>query len=793
MINPSEKESHFSVSKSTLRIDSLMAKAIPLGGVFIIIIVFGIFAFIFSQILPLFQKANFKAKESFKLPNIPALILGVDEWSELPFIYDKNQEIHFFDIHKGEFISKESLAINHQKIVAHSYDSSSQTLCTISENGIFKVHQIEYKAQFSENLERKIHGSVSEIISGNFEISTQKILSISHRKNEDGLLVSIISQNKENSSLIIKTFEEGFTGLGEEKGAWTEMLSQTITYPLEKFDFHKFSTSQTLDSILIQESEGKILHFYKERDKFKLSQTIIPQNQDPFAKIDFILGGFSFIYSHPNQEQIAYSLIQTKKGPRYIQVKSFENLPEENLLFTYSQRNKSFLCAGEKTLSIRYYTTTDTRWSGELPFSIKLLALNKKGNSVLFLSKENTLEIYELKDPHPESSFSAFFQKIWYEGAKEPKWTWQSTGGSNEFEAKLSIIPLIFGSLKGTLYAMLFSIPIAISAAIYTSQFIHWRLKQWIKSTMEIMASIPSVVLGFLAALWLAPLIEPFIPSIILIALGIPLIIFISSILWNYAPVHWKNNINGWEWILLIPIILITGKILFELGPSFENLFFAVKEFQIIDVKQGIIETLKGTANAQKELLQLSKLHPEYVLTLRETGNIVADFRLWYSEEAGIGAFDQRNSLVVGFMMGIAVIPIIFTISEDTLSNVPNSLKSASMALGASPWQTTRRVVFPIALAGIFSAIMIGFGRAIGETIIVVMATGNTPVLDWNIFNGMRTLSANIAMELPEAPKSSTHYRTLFLGAFLLFLITFIANTFAEILRQRISKKFKAL
>ena len=114
--------------------------------------------------------------------------------------------------------------------------------------------------------------------------------------------------------------------------------------------------------------------------------------------------------------------------------------------------------------------------------------------------------------------------------------------------------------------------------------------------------------------------------------------------------------------------------------------------------------------------------------------------------------YDQRNCLVVGLAMGFAVIPIIFTIAEDSFTSVPQHLTAASLALGASRWQTAVRVVLPTASPGIFSAVMIGFGRAVGETMIVLMATGNTPVLDWSIFNGMRTLSANIAVEIPEAP-----------------------------------------
>ena len=143
--------------------------------------------------------------------------------------------------------------------------------------------------------------------------------------------------------------------------------------------------------------------------------------------------------------------------------------------------------------------------------------------------------------------------------------------------------------------------------------------------------------------------------------------------------------------------------------------------------------------------------------------------------------------------MGFAVIPIIFTISEDAFSSVPSSLTAASLALGASRWQTAVRVVLPTASPGIFSAVMVGFGRAVGETMIVLMATGNTPVMDWSIFNGIRTLSANIAVEIPEAPHGSTLYRTLFLAAAILFAMTFVVNTVAEIIRQRLRERYKAI
>jgi phosphate transport system permease protein len=161
----------------------------------------------------------------------------------------------------------------------------------------------------------------------------------------------------------------------------------------------------------------------------------------------------------------------------------------------------------------------------------------------------------------------------------------------------------------------------------------------------------------------------------------------------------------------------------------------------------------------------------------------------WDPRGTFVDTYVQRNALVVGFIMGFAIIPIIYTISDDALSAGPESLRAGSLGAGATQWQTALRIVVPTAMSGLFSAMMVGLGRAVGETMIVLMAAGNTPVMDLNIFNGFRTLSANIAVELPEAVINSTHYRMLFLAALSLFVITFVVNTVAELVRLRFRKR----
>jgi phosphate transport system permease protein len=273
----------------------------------------------------------------------------------------------------------------------------------------------------------------------------------------------------------------------------------------------------------------------------------------------------------------------------------------------------------------------------------------------------------------------------------------------------------------------------------------HPSLQRYVKPSVEIMAALPSVVLGFLAGLWLAPQIETVFPALILMVFMLPSLYIITGYGWQFIPARWRHRVPEGSEIFLFTIATVIGV---------------------------------GACVAMN----------------RPFGDWAfgGDFSAWLYRETG-WRFEQRNAVVVGIAMGFAVIPIIFTISEDALSNVPKHLISGSLALGATRWQTVARVVLPTASPGIFSAIMVGFGRAVGETMIVLMATGNTPIMDWSPFNGFRTFSANIAVEIPEAPHGGTLYRTLFLTGFVLFVMTFIVNTAAEVVRHRLRKKYARL
>jgi phosphate transport system permease protein len=411
-----------------------------------------------------------------------------------------------------------------------------------------------------------------------------------------------------------------------------------------------------------------------------------------------------------------------------------------------SQRDKGFATADASgQIRLHYGTSGTTLLSLRAPTGIRALAIAPKADGVLALTDDGRIADWTVRNPHPEISPRTLFGKVWYEGYARPEYVWQSTGGTDDFEPKLSLTPLIFGTLKGTVYALLFAVPLALLAALYTSEFMHPTVKGYVKPVVEVMAALPSVVLGFLAGLWLAPLVERIVPGLVLLPLVVPPFVLAALLLWRALPATLRGRVRwGTESFLVIPVVILAA----------------------------------GTAFALGGLLEAWLLH--------------GDYRGWLLSTLGL-TYDQRNSIVVGVAMGFAVIPIIFTIAEDSFANVPQHLRAGSLALGATRWQTALKIVLPTASPGTFSAVMIGFGRAVGETMIVLMATGNTPVMDGSVFNGFRALSANIAVELPEAPEGGTLFRVLFLAAFLLFCLTFVVNTAAEVVRLRLRQRYRYL
>jgi phosphate transport system permease protein len=755
-------DARFRTPRSTLLFDRLMTWFIKIGGMGVIVAVSAILVFILWQTAPLFRSARVTPTAALPLPAGLAAadiaVLGLDEWGEAPFVLGKDGTVTFFDAVGGHPARTVPLGLGAGKrLSAWRYDSRFQRLTVGGEDGTLAVFGIAYHAAFHDGT-RIIEAAIEPVLSIPVGEPGRPLRAVAYAGTESDQVAVAIQDGADGKPRVLLAgiaTQRSLLGKAEVKVDQVRDLTAQIPGAAELV-----RVDERGESFLVADHDGEITYFFKGDEGFQPRQKFRPfadADDARIASLDYLLGDVSLVLTNPAGLNRIFSLYHKDGSDTRLfgQTKEFERLPAGADGYAPSVRNKAFALTCGHLASLRYGTSAAIRWQEQLPYAASAPALSAKYERLALLGDDRQLHLFALDDPHPESGFASLFGKIWYEGADAPAYAWQSTGGSDDFEPKLSMVPLLAGTLKGTFYAILFAVPIALLGAIYTSEFMHPRFKTVIKPVVEIMASLPSVVLGFLAALWLAPLIEHRVPSLIMVFVLVPSGAMLFGWWWARLPMRWRSLIRpGYEFIAFTPLMVALAVSAWSLGPVLERLAFVIHD--------------------------------------PATHAPIADFTRWWHETTGL-RFEQRNSLVVGIIMGFAVIPLIFTITEDALANVPAALRSGSLALGASRWQTAIRVVVPTASAGIFSALMIGLGRAIGETMIVVMATGNTAVMNLDIFDGMRTLSANIAVELSEAPQNGTLFRTLFLGALLLFIMTFVINTAAELLRQHLREKYKTV
>ncbi|RMP23350.1 Phosphate ABC transporter permease [Pseudomonas coronafaciens pv. atropurpurea] len=459
-----------------------------------------------------------------------------------------------------------------------------------------------------------------------------------------------------------------------------------------------------------------------------------------------LVGGISLIIGDSRGRMAQWFMARDTDGEqRLMRIRDFKMSSAPIDQIKAEQRRKGFIALDTSgRLGVFHSTAHRTLLVEKVAEGPGILAMSPRANHILIESSGKLLPL-ALDNPHPEVSWSSLWGKVWYENYDEPKYVWQSTASNSDFEPKLSLAPLTYGTLKAAFYAMLLAAPLAVAAAIYTAYFMAPGMRRKVKPVIELMEAMPTVILGFFAGLFLAPYLEGHLPGIFSLLLLTPIGILLAGFCWARLPDSIRLGVpDGWEGAILIPVVLLVGWFSLSMSPHLESWFFG------------------------------------------------GDMSMWIREELGI-TYDQRNALVVGIAMGFAVIPNIYSIAEDAVFSVPRSLTLGSLALGATPWQTLTRVVILTASPGIFSALMIGMGRAVGETMIVLMATGNTPIMDMDLFEGMRTLAANVAVEMPESEVGGSHYRVLFLAALVLLMFTFVMNTLAELIRQRLRKQYSSL
>ena len=730
--------------------DAIARYGVVAGGLGVIVAVVMIFFYLLYVVYPLFLSAKAESVSQYDVPESAlgkTVLLGIEEQNEVAVRFTDTGQVLFFAVATGKPILNEAVKIPEgAQIVSFSQGSpiSGGSVVYGLSDGKAIVVKHQYKVTYPNNV-RLITPSLA------YPMGEAPLVI-----DESGAaLEKIAVKIGDNASTIVaKTGDKiRLSHFEKEKSLFAD--EATVTRTDSVLDYAAADVTDILidkdeHNLYLLSSSGQ-LGLFDISDK---SAPVLIQKQNiveagkKITSVAFLNGDLSLMIGDSSGLVSQWSKVRDNLNRFSMQkIRAFKVSDKAVVLIRSEQRRKGFMTLdADGTIGI-YHSTSERELIKERVAHSRPVtaAISPRANAVLVQSDDGKINFWKVDNEHPEVSLRSLWQKVWYESYPKPDYIWQSSSANNDFEPKYSLTPLVFGTLKAAFYAMLVAIPLALMGAIYTAYFMTSKMRQYVKPSIELMGALPTVILGFLAGLWLAPLIEEYLAGLFSLLIIIPIAVMLFAFAWQYLPETIQQKIpEGWEGAILIPVILLSAWFAFTVSVPLESLLF------------------HGT------------------------------LRDWFKTELGIG-YDQRNALVVGIAMGFAVIPTIFSIAEDAIFSVPKHLTVGSLALGATPWQTMVEVVLLTASPGIFSAVMIGLGRAVGETMIVLMATGNTPVMDLSIFQGLRTLAANIAVEMPEAEVDSTHYRVLFLSALVLFMFTFIFNTLAEIIRQRLREKYSSL
>jgi len=853
------RRQHRSTSPWVTLTDRAMTGIITVGGISVIFAVMGIMVYLVTVVLPLFRGAELGQKQQYALlspDQVPGIrSVSVDEYQVLGMYVLSSGEAVYFAAKSGVEVSRHRYAPPGAEVTAVSRPLGDRIAVGYGD-GTVSTGRIGFDTEYLST----DHASVEALAlaAGQFLVSSDGVIEriptgelrriiplvsmdapipvapaaapvrlIDYRPGESQSWIAVFCENGELLLEGISRRENMLTG--EVTG---EVAAHRLPVPedLLKSGPPSFLLVTTRgDQVYLAWKDGRTVRWdMRNPDEAVVAEIMdfAPEAEATLEELLFNSGEQSLLTGDSDGRIRAWFRLSRSEESQTADVFSMvpaHTLPKRSGGITalgISGRDKS-LIAGTADGRFSLLHLTSERLLAEMPLAppsaIRAALITQKGDGVFVVGADGRATLVEVSNPHPQTTLSSIFGKVWYEGYPDPEYTWQSSSATDDFEPKLSLIPLVFGTFKATLYSMLFAIPIALFAAIYTSEFLDRKYRAPLKSTIEMMASLPSVVLGFLAALVLAPVVESAVTAV-LVAFGIvPVLALAFGYAWQILPPRVGLRLSGRShFLMLIAVVILGSGSALYVGVWLEKVLFAgdftgwldgrfgsgapgialiawpliVTVLLVLDrrVLSDILQRRMG--NAPRSLLAVFELAKFALLITASIAGawgvavVLAGLGLDPRPHL-LGTYVQRNALVTGFVMGFAVVPIIYTIAEDALSAVPNTLRSASLGCGATRWQTAVRVIMPVALPGIFSALMVGLGRAVGETMIVLMAAGNTPILDLNVFNGLRTLSANIAVELPEAAKEGTLFRVLFLAALTLFGLTFIINTVAEIVRQR--------
>ncbi len=724
--------------------DKVAKYGVTTGGIMVLVALLLIFFYLLYVVQPIFDDVSIDHKLDVAIEQPEkTLALGLDDHVETAFRLTSDNKMEFYQLageDSGQAITAFDIDLDSDAVAFAQSMAHLNQYAYVSENNQLLVASPKFKLGFANNKRQITPQIIYPLTEQGIELdSSSQIEKFAFAVNSEA--GGVIYQNRDGEINFVRLDAE--VNFMTDETEWLQMQAQLPV--IQGAVDYLLITADVSRAFVIQNGQLYVFNIRDPENISLVSKSQVVDYKNKITATSLLGGANSIVIADSSGEISQWFEVNGEKGRRFEKIRSFKSSQPQTALYPEYFRRSFVSVDNQGKLGVYYTTSQAELFNGPITQgNIKTLSIAPRADAYI-LQSNKTIQVFEVHNEHPEVTWSALWNEVWYEGYSEPDYVWQSTSASDDFESKFSLVPITFGTIKAAFYAMLFSVPIALAAAIYTAYFMPAKIRTLVKPTVEIMEALPTVILGFLAGLWLAPLIETHLAALSVLVILLPVSILLVAFVWHNLPQTVRNALpEGWDSIILIPVIVCLSWACISLSPWLNDVMFD------------------------------------------------GDVRLFITDELGI-SFDQRNSLVVGIAMGFAVIPTIFSIAEDAVFSVPKHLSQGSLALGASQWQTLVRVVLLTASPGIFSAVMMGLGRAVGETMIVLMATGNTPIMDWSVFQGMRTLSANIAVEMPESEVGSTHYRILFLAAFVLFVFTFVFNTIAEFVRQRLRDKYSSL
>ncbi len=726
-----EVDSFGRLSRRRHWINRFTETVVGIGGGAVIAAITLIFAYLMWVVAPIFASADIQLGKQIQTVERPTALVDISENGEVVSRFSSNGIVEFYDQSSGRPVAAFDLGLQIRSI-KRTYPMVDLYAAVDDANNL-QFLRAQHVVNFVEN-QRQLASSID------FPFGRQGIAIGDAQAFDTHLFdTELLIASGSGSQVLLHKFRDVELGFD-----LTPPQQVTLNAGFTIASLYIGPRNQWI-YVIGANGEIEIYGIGSLNQPTRMYAGTLLQPDQTLTAVAPLLGRYSLVAATADGNITQFGIYTDSLGTRLDAIRQFKlDIPVRR--FVTEPRRKGFMAIDDAGAVHLMYPTSGRQlasFPANLPENAPV-AISPRSNALVSAPDDSLVSLLTLHNEHPEISFSALWSETWYEGYNEPIYSWQSSSADNDFEPKFSLTPLAFGTVKAAFYALLFAVPIAIMGAIYTAYFMAPGMRSWVKPGIEIMAALPTVILGFIGGLWLAPIVEDNLSSVLSIFVVLPVGLFLLAMLWSLLPDQLTRRFDGWYGMIVVPLIILTVYAAFVSGPWFEEAFF------------------------------------------------FGDSRAWFRTVLGLD-YDQRNALIVGLIMGLAVIPTIFSIAEDAVYAVPTHLVRGSLALGATEWQTLVKVVLLTASPGIFSAVMIGMGRAVGETMIVLMATGNTPLMEWNIFEGMRTFAANIAVELPESELDSTHYRILFLAALVLFAFTFVLNTVAEVVRQRLRARYGSL